>query len=132
MKTKVIRLSEKDMLPAGKVVKTKRPKQVYRHWTEEEDQYLRDNYHKTPVSEMVQVLNRKNGSVVRRAQNLGLRGYIPGKWSQEEEAYMLKWYGKKNITDIAKHLGRRYHQVTNKAQDLCLQQKRKYVKKEAK
>ena len=88
-----------------------------REWTEEEDNYIKDNFGNISLAEMARRFNCQIGTVQNRIEALGLeleRKKID-RWTKEEEN-LLREYSEKYITKtIAKKLGRSYLSVQKKA-----------------
>jgi hypothetical protein len=90
-----------------------------RTWTEEELQYMRDNYGKVSIAQMRAHLKRKRNSIQEKAQRMGLTQ--PKKtesvpWTQKEINYLKRNYEKQGSDVIAAHLNRTVSGVRGKAQ----------------
>lgn len=83
-----------------------------RVWSDEEDNYLRNNYGEMTKDEIAKNLNIDKGLVVKRIEKLGLkmteeqRANLTGVkiWSDEEDAIIIKYYSTLTSTEIAKKL----------------------------
>ena len=58
----------------------------YRHWTPEEEQYIRDHWQTQTEAEMAAALDRPEGAV--RAKRRGIRCSPKKTWLPEEEEYL--------------------------------------------
>lgn len=92
-------------------------------WTQEEDQYIKNNFGKITFSEMSKELNCSISTVQNRTKELGLEfaKKTVDRWTPEEEK-LLREYSKKYLTKtIAKKLGRSYISVQKKAVKLGIE-----------
>lgn len=91
-------------------------------WTEEEIEYLKENWKDSSDEELAENLNRTVRGIEDRRRRLGLgrtQGVAPqDEWTEEEIAYLDKHYGSKKVEEIAEDLGRSTHAVTGKAYDM--------------
>ncbi len=88
-----------------------------RCWTEEEDNYIKDNFGIIPFSEMAKQFGCAISTVQRRAIFLGLnvKKRTTKRWTLEEEQ-LLREYSKKYVTKtIARKLGRSSLSIQKKA-----------------
>lgn len=99
-----------------------------REWTDEETDFLKDNYGKLTYKEIAFALHRTKESVSRRANRIGIvhkreRHAINGTlWSSEELRYLIG-HKDDNCEDTAKHLGRSVSSVRNKLTQLKFRKK---------
>ena len=84
-------------------------KSLSRYVTEEEKQFILDNYKTMTKKELVKALNRDYSTIRRWTINLGLE-YTPRKRfiTEEEKQFILDNYKTMNIAEIAKELNRDY------------------------
>ena len=81
----------------------------YRHWTSEEEQYIRDHWKTQSDAEMAAALQRMEGAVCTKRREL--RCSPKNTWTPEEEQYLEDHWGTVSIPGIAKKLGRTVHAV---------------------
>ena len=75
-------------------------------WTQEEDEYLRQNYLAKPWKEIAEYLGRTKAACIHRARKLGILKERTDIWTQEEDEFIRQNYGIKSIKEIAEYLGR--------------------------
>ena len=85
----------------------------YRHWTSEEEQYIRDHWKTQSDAEMAEALKRMEGAVCTKRREL--RCSTKNTWTPEEEQYLEDHWGTISIPGIAKKLGRTVHAVKVRA-----------------
>ena len=81
-------------------------KQQRKRWTEEEDQFLRDNARTKMVKEIASELGKSVHSVYKRMKVLNLKEPAYRKWTSEEDEYLINKYGKCELDKIARILKR--------------------------
>ena len=94
----------------------------FKSWSKEEESLLKEEFNKTPIKELAQVLGRTEDAVKVRAYTLGL---IPTseerprtKWTEEEIKYIKKNIYSKSYEEIGEYLGRSAAAVASKASTL--------------
>ena len=77
-------------------------------WTEEEDAFLRGNYHNMSTGECAKILGRSLSSCHNRIVKLGLhkQGMQNQNWTKEEDDFLREHYVKLGEAKCAKHLHR--------------------------
>jgi len=94
-----------------------------RRWTEEEEQFVRDNYRRLPVREIAEALGRTEKATRNKVERMGLGlSYVGGnRWTSREVA-LLKEMFKAGTSDeeIAKTLNRSVKAVSAKRARLGL------------
>lgn len=65
-------------------------------WTEEDDQFMRENYQKLSIGELVEHLGRTKGAIYARSNYLGIERYVDpypffAEWT-EESAYVIGFF----------------------------------------
>ena len=98
-----------------------------RDWTNEEIEFLKKNYGKMRVSELIPVLHRSRASITGKANRLGLHANLPEvphgrKWSDDEIEYLIA-HQHDSYNDIATHLNRNPSSITNKLFTLGLRKR---------
>ena len=98
---------------------------IYRRWTPEEEQYIRDHWQTMTDNEIGAALGRSGSSVNSLRNKLGLfrRGSPPlgrKNWTSDEETYLSENWGQMTIPGIAKHLGRTTNSVIVRARRMGL------------
>ena len=88
-------------------------------WSEEEFQFLRDNYLSMTHAEMAEKLNRPIKSVQEFCSRLKLRKN-PALWTEEEYQFLRDNFDKMSYTEISKHLKRPVNSVSLYCQRLNL------------
>lgn len=91
---------------------------IYRRWSPEEEQYIREHWQTQTDAEMAVVLDRLEGAV--RAKRRELRCSNQKTWTQEEEDYLMDHWGTVSIPGIAKHLGHTVNSIKVRAARLGL------------
>lgn len=97
-----------------------------RQWTDDEIQYIKDVYGRTPASEIAQKLDRTEASIRAKAFKLQLKrapeekGLTRDRWTTAELEYLKSVYGLKPTSTIARELGRTEATVRNRAHRLKL------------
>lgn len=71
-------------------------------WTNNDEQFLNDNYNILPAAELCNHFKISKGTFAKKARELGLKRNA--KWSKEKEKYLLKHSGKKSLNELAKIL----------------------------
>lgn len=87
-----------------------------KRWTQQQIQYLKDNYGKITVTEIGKALDRTDYSVQWKASQLKL--YRTRPWAKLEEDYVKEYYESSKTRDIAKQLDRSVLAVTCRANKL--------------
>jgi hypothetical protein len=88
-------------------------------WTEEENEYMRKHYGKTPREEIARVLNRTIPALNNQAKKLGLREKTP-VWTPEEEQFLRENWHSVSIGVIAEKLGRTETSIKTKQKRMKL------------
>lgn len=89
-----------------------------KRWTDEETQYLKDNYDKKNFAEISVVIDKSEGAIRAKCFDLGL--IKKDKWNEEDIEYVKKNYSIMPTKDIAKILNRTESAVQIKARRLGL------------
>lgn len=113
------------------------PTYTKRDWSDEEVRFVKDNYGKLSVPEMVPLLHRTRASIQRKIATLGLCNGKPSatqvlkKWTKEENKYIRK-HRDDDINDIAKALGRSVSATRSQMNKLKVRKpsRKKWKKKE--
>ena len=98
----------------------------YRHWTPEEEQYIRDHWQTQTEAEMAAALDRPEGAV--RAKRRGIRCSPKKTWLPEEEEYLEEHWGAISLPGLARHLGRTVNAIKVRAFRLGLGVRSNFVK----
>lgn len=99
-----------------------------RRWTEEEIEFLKENYEKEKPEKIAEELSRSLSSVYCKAQSLNLSSKRCGygrKWTSEEEKYLKENYSELPPQKIADELDRSLNSVYGKAKNLDLKSSRR-------
>lgn len=92
-----------------------------KRWTEEEEEYLRNNYENKTNKELAEKLNRTVGAVQKRAEKLKIaQKRKKQSWTKGEEEYLIKNYKYKTNKELARELERTATSVARKKHDLEL------------
>ena len=86
---------------------------VNKLWTQEEDDFLKQNYLTKSLKEIAEHLGRSEKACRSRANVIGIRKLAP--WTQEEDEYLKQNYLTKDLKEIAEHLGRSEKACTHRA-----------------
>lgn len=90
-------------------------------WTQQEIQYLKDNWNRTLLELIMEKLDRTEDSIMRKARRLGLDvrkaedDMVKKRWSCEEDSYILEKYKVMSSEDISRHLNRSITAVRKRA-----------------
>ena len=95
-----------------------------RPWTEEEKEFIRQNYRKMPTREIAARLNRSVDSIINSSGPLGISAGPPRPWSDADIQYMSDNYGKIPKEKIAETLGRSVKAVVAMSVKLKLTKRR--------
>lgn len=98
-------------------------KQIHKVWTDEENQYLVDNYIESTSEEMAKHLKRTIHSINAQKDNLGLVRHK--SWTNDEIKFLKENYLKMEYLEIGKILHRTDSAVRAKCFDLDLYKKEK-------
>lgn len=92
-------------------------------WTNDELQYLKNNYSFLPIDKICEYLyDRTKDSIILKANSLGLKSYtkILNSWTNEQVQYIIdNWFNEPDII-IAKHLNKTQRSVKWKREELGL------------
>lgn len=94
------------------------------NWTEDQDQYLIENYKGTPLAVLVKFLNKTEDAIRWRASYLHVTKPKGNEWSTDDIEYLKKNKGNMTYQDLAYYLGRTKSAVANKILDLNIISKR--------
>lgn len=107
-------------------------------WTQEELDYLVENYPTMLNADIARHLGRSKASVVNKASKLGLKkdrdlvlanGFLWKSWTEEEESYLIENYRDTFNTDLAFKLGKSVGAVEQKAIRLKLTKGEDFLKR---
>jgi hypothetical protein len=91
------------------------------NWTEQQIQYLNENWRKVPLEKIMEDLNRTEDSVMRKARRIGLKvnkaeeDILKKRWAKEEENFIIKNYGILTVEMISHQLGRTVYAIRKRA-----------------
>lgn len=98
---------------------------LWKRWTKDDIAYLRENYDKKPIEEIVEYLGREKRTIRVKASNLGLtpysKRYTP--WSDDEVAFLRENYGKIPNKELSEKMGRTSDTINTTANNLGLARK---------
>ena len=95
-------------------------------WTEEEIQYLKENYADTDIKILAKKLSRSKGAIYIKGNYLGLnKEDTAQKWTEEEVQYLKDNYADTDNEILAKNLNRKIESIRNKAYQFNLRKKEK-------
>ena len=97
----------------------KEKNRLYKRWTEEEDEVIREHYPSEGPSCSERIPGRDKSSVASRANKLGLRKY--SAWSEEDDLIMREYYPLEGGKVILRLPGKTKNQVRSRAWFLGLQ-----------
>ena len=91
-------------------------------WTPEEEEYLKHNYSKQPMSQIKKHINRSKQAIVQKAWKLGVKSIVRVNrpWTNQDIAFLKENYGKHINEDLSETLGRSYDSIRRMAVDLAL------------
>lgn len=85
-------------------------------WTEEEEQYIKQNYPKLNTRKVAEHLKRSPGAIRAKAFRIELKKKEDSiEWTEEEEAYLKDNYFSLDLDILSKELGRTQNAIRNKA-----------------
>lgn len=95
-------------------------------WTEEEIQYLKDNYADTDNEILAKQLNRSKAAIYIKSNYLGLnKEDTAQKWTEEEVQYLKENYAETDNETLVKNLNRKIGTIRSKAYRFNLRKKEK-------
>lgn len=101
--------------------KEKHTAKTNKKWTQEQVQFLYDNYMDMEQQEIAKTLGRTLRSIQKKMSYIGLKKFERNdNWSKEEVKYITDTYEKTPLLRIAKHLNRSYGAVRAKGNELKL------------
>lgn len=86
-----------------------------RRWTEEDNNYLRENFNKHTYKELAQLLNRSVEATKIQSKKLGLRKAVANEWTKEEMEYLKENINKYSYEELGQLLNRTPAACTYKA-----------------
>jgi len=95
-------------------------------WSEDELNYLVNNYSHLTINELILTINKTRRRIIRKLTEMGLQ-YLTEKnkrnsiWTQENDDYLIKNYHNNLIPDLAKHLNMDYYKVRDRINFLKLE-----------
>ena len=101
----------------------KKEKRNYHSWSEDEVQFLKENFGKMSISELANLIGTTEKSVKRKIEYAKLkntRSYInklnslAERWTPEEVNYLKEHYGKESFKEIASNIGKSTGSVSGK------------------
>jgi hypothetical protein len=98
-------------------------------WTEDEREFLRNNYKKIPIGEIAHKLNRTIDSIKNTASRMGVCSARSKPWTDEDEVFLRTKYPKMQVKDIALALGRSKESVSGKISRIGLSKRKKFAGK---
>jgi hypothetical protein len=94
-----------------------------KHWTDQEDEYLKHNYGLIPLNQITMHLDRSVYAVRWRASFLGLTEKSNQKsWSKDEMVFLAENASSHTYTELAALLGRSVSSVAHKISELKITQ----------
>lgn len=85
-------------------------KMARQRWSEEDENFILDNYNKIPTSDIANYLNRSIRHIYNRAAKLGLKKET-NSLSKEEKQFIIDNYGKIATKEISKIINRTSKQI---------------------
>ena len=83
----------------------------FKNYTNEEIDYIKENYSNKTIKELANKLDKTCGSITNVVRRLGLVKQSHKPWTEEDVAYLQANYKNKTSEEIAKSLGRTVHSV---------------------
>ena len=101
-----------------------------RKWTQEEEDFLRNNLNNYTYEEIGEKINRSHDAVLSKAQNLGLRKIRKickkrSKWTEEELVFLKDNLNKYSYEELTVIFKKSRNTVRNKVRELGLEKKPK-------
>lgn len=82
-------------------------------WSNQEKEYLKNNYKTDSYSEMKAVLDRSEAAIMAKARRMGISKGM--EWEKEEEKYLLENYKELDLSDISSEINRSGQSIVAKA-----------------
>ena len=92
-------------------------KRSRKNFTDQEDQFIRENYMRMQFSEIAQHLGRKTGSINHRVRNLGLSKKSLRRWGADDDAALIQHLDS-GLEAVSKLLNRHPNEVSTRAAKL--------------
>lgn len=95
-----------------------------KHWTEEQEQFLRDNWYSMSSYEISDEIDKSPNAITSKVKRMNLddkpTDYMYEDWDKEEEMFLLQNYHNKGNEEIANELDKTYNSVKSKKRQLNL------------
>lgn len=102
-----------------KMAQNLRLKRVNKYYTQDEIDYLKNNYSSLSIDVISKVLSKSKDSIIHKAKILHLNNDIHF-YSEKDISYIKKYYNVLSINEIANHLNKSYSSVITKISKLGL------------
>ena len=86
------------------------------NWTEDKIDYLKANWNKTSMRQMMLFLHALDITIIDKANELGLEPYKSNRWTKEEEKELIELSKQYTIEEISKMMGKSYSAIDHKMQ----------------
>lgn len=98
---------------------------AYKKWSQEDTDFLINNYKDMPFEDMEKALNRTKQSLQQKAKRLGLKrsyavGGIQARWTREETDFLIRNFEDMPFEAMEKALNRTEQSIRGKAKNLGL------------
>lgn len=103
---------------------------VIRNYTNEELEYIKNNYNNMTIKELSAQINKSESSISNAIRKLGLIKQVHNKWSEEENQYLTDNYEIKTAEEIATYLNRTTASVIAQVDRLGLTKQSKWSENE--
>ncbi len=103
-----------------------------RNYTNEDIEYIKNNYNKLTIKQLVQVLNKSESSIYNAIRKLGLKKQIHKSWSDSENLFLKKNYLNMSNSELAEALNRSFNSISAQLDRLNLIRAKSWTKEEEK
>lgn len=102
---------------------------IKKHWNQQEEDFVRDNYLKMSIINIKKILNRSEQSILHKAHRLNLIKKPINNWRLAEIEFLSNNYLNMNNIGLSNRLNRKYGSIHNKIIQLGLKRPKELIQK---
>ena len=103
-----------------------------RNYTNENIEYIKNNYNELTTKQIAQVLNKSESSIYNAIRKLGLKKQIHKSWSDAENLFLEENYLNMSNSELAKTLNRSFNSISTQLDKLNLVKAKSWTEEEEK